>query len=438
MKTKFSLNALLHNERVILVISVVAALVIWALVSFGPANIQKRTITVTQTVDLTNTIAGYNDLRVIGENSFTVSVTVEGARSVIFNLNAEDIDIRPDLSDIKGAGVSEVKLTASKVKTGAYTINAVSPSTIMLNCDYWVTATVPLTTDVTAVTLKDEKTQQIGDLRIESDSVTGGVIHLEGPQTVVSRVAGVVAKVVEGGAIDTTTRFTAELKAVDADGNNVDLADCRITGANADNTLNITVPVWVQKSVPLTYTLLNKPAGLTEKGLVKLTPSAVTLVGEAQAIDTAAATIGNLGEIDFDRLLAPDDAQTTVELHAPNGIKVLEGDSVTVEVAIGGYTSKKLSYKVNDLSDVTVSNLPSGKTITLKSQQLTDIVVCGNAATLRRITAKDLVVTLDAASNTGIGSVRYAVRITVPQYNTVWVYYGKEATDAYQLYGTLE
>jgi len=96
-------------------------------------------------------------LRVIGEDTFNVRVTVEGARSVIFNLNPEDIDIRPAFSEIQGAGKSEISLTATKAKAGSYTITAVSPATISLNCDYWITATVPLTTDIGAVSVKDEK-----------------------------------------------------------------------------------------------------------------------------------------------------------------------------------------------------------------------------------------------------------------------------------------
>lgn len=437
MKTKFSLNALLHNERALLIISVIAAILIWALVSFGPGNIQQRTITLTETIDLADTIAGYNDLRVIGEDTFNVRVTVEGARSVIFNLNPEDIDIRPAFSEIQGAGVSEVSLTATKAKAGSYTITAVSPATISLNCDYWITATVPMTTDIGAVSVKDEKTQQLGDLRMESAEITGGTIQVEGPQTAVKRIASVVAKIEEGGAIETTTRFTAVLKALDADGNEVDAANCRFTGATADNTLDITVPVWVQKSVALSYELKNKPDGISQNGLVRLTPSTITLVGEAAALDAAATTIGNLGVIDFDRL-TPADAETTVSLNVPTGIKVLEGNAVLVQLAIDNYTTKTLSYAVSGLDDVTVENMPSDKKLSLQSQVLSDIVLCGNAATLRRITAKDLKLTLDASDSTATGSVRYVVRITVPQYDNVWVYYGKDDASAYRLYGTVE
>ena len=96
MKNKFSLNDLLHKDRLMMVVSLVVALVVWALVSFGPGNVQTRTITTTVTVDLTDTSVGYNDLRVIGENTFTVNVVVEGTRSVIYNLTGEHLVVPPD------------------------------------------------------------------------------------------------------------------------------------------------------------------------------------------------------------------------------------------------------------------------------------------------------------------------------------------------------
>ncbi len=435
MKRKFSLNALLHNERVMLIVSIVAAVAVWALISFGPGNIQERTVTVTQKIDLTGTIAGYNDLRVIGEDTFTVSVTVKGARSVIFNLGTDDIAISPALSDIQGVGTSQVALSATKVKAGDYSIVSVSPSRITLNCDYWVSKPVPLTTDVSSISVNDEDTQQIGDLRISSQIVNNGVVQLEGPQTVVSRVESIVAKTGETAVIDKTTRFAATLNAFDADGKPVDIADCEVTGANADNTLDITVPVWVQKKVALTYRLLNKPEGLAEKGLVKLEPSTVTLVGEADVLEATAATVANLGTINFDQL-TPEQANMTLTLNVPGDIKVVEGNTVSVKLAIGNYTKKTLSYTVDGSDDVKVINLPNGKVLTpTGNQKISNIVLCGSKASLNRITAKDLVVTVDASSSTGTGSVRYAVRITVPKYKDVWVYYG---TDNYYLFGQLK
>ena len=154
-------------------------------------------------------------------------------------------------------------------------------------------------------------------------------------------------------------------------------------------------------------------------------------------METSAAAIADLGVIDFDHL-TPDQSELTIALNVPGNIRVLEGQTVTATLNIGQYTTKTLSYFVKNISDVKVINLPPNKKITLQSQELTGIVVCGKNTTLRKISADDLVLTLDAGSNTGTGSVRYSVRITVPSHPEVWVYYGDGDQDGFKLFGTLE
>ncbi|MBO5929549.1 MAG: hypothetical protein J6Q42_06000, partial [Clostridia bacterium] len=177
MKGKFSLNTLLHNDKLMIICSAIAAVLIWALISFGPGNVQQSTVSVPVKVDLDGTIVGQNGLRVIGEDTFMIEVSVEGTRSTVFRLTEEDFDIRPSLADIQGVGKSEVSLTATKSgRTSGFTINSISPNKITLDCDYWTIASFTVTTDVTAVKLKDEKTQQFGDLSIVSPAVTGGTI----------------------------------------------------------------------------------------------------------------------------------------------------------------------------------------------------------------------------------------------------------------------
>ena len=438
MKRKISLNALLHNDRVKIICSAIAAVCVWALVTFGPGNVQQRTVSVPLKVDLAGTIVGQNGLRVVGEDTFTIDVSVEGTRSTVFKLTEEDFDIRPSLAEIQGVGRSEVSLTATKSgKTSGFTINSISPSKITLDCDYWIMSSFVVTPDVNSVKLKDEKVQQFGDLSIDSPAVQEGMVKIEGPQAVITKIATVTAKVEDKTTIEKTTRFPAELQALDAAGNSVSLENCHVLQLGNDNRVEVTVPVWVQQKVPLTYTLANRPEAVPLAGLVTINPSEITLVGEAEALSAAASTIGNLGTVNFDRI-KPEDSEITFSLNIPTGIRVLEGNTVTLTLDLKKYTTKTISRSVKGLEDVKVENLPAGKTISLNNQVLSNIVLCGPAAALKKITPNDLALTLDASSNTGVGSVRYLVRITLPEYQNVWVYYGKEDADMYRLYGTLE
>lgn len=441
MKNRFSLSRLLHNERLVFVISLVAAIVVWALVSFGPGNINERQIVVPVTVDLTNTIAGYNDLRVIGENTFSVTVTVEGPRSVVFNLDSSDIVVKPSLSDVQGPGQAELLLTASKAGNASdYSITSIYPPTVTVNCDYWIAQDFPLTTDLSAISVADSN-QQLGDVVVDNAAVPNGVVRIEGPRSVISRIDAVVAKVETATTISKTERFSAKLVAIekdDTDSQNdkeVDLTDCQFL-TPAAGTVDITVPVWVQKKVEFVYQLVNVPQGLADKNLVTLSMPSITLVGEAEELDSVAESIADLGIIDFDHL-EPENSEFTISLNIPTSVQALGDTSVTVTLDIDRYDTKQVSFTVNGIEDVTVKNLPADKTLTLQEQKITNIVLCGDARLLNRITEKDLVIELDAAGNTGNGSVRYGVKVLVPEYPTVWVYYGDASQSGYILYGTL-
>ncbi len=437
MKGKFSLNRLLHNDRFILIFSLLGAIAVWALVSFGPSNISSREITAQVKVDLTNTIVGYNDLRVIGEDTFTVTVTVEGPRSVIFNLNSDDIYIKPNISEIQGTGKTDLQLIASKSgKSTDYTIVGLSPSTVSVECDYWSAADFYVATDVSSIKVADEMEQQLGDVVLDTAAVPNGLVRIEGPRTVINQIASIVAKVDTTETISKTTRYSARLLALDAQGSEVDLTNC-VFRTPSTGIVDITVPVWVQKQVQLTYQLLNVPTGLDKDDLISLSVDTVTLVGEEDVLNTIAATVANLGTFDFDRLL-PENKQVQIALNVPDSVKVLEGTVVTVDLAIDKYTTKELSLTVNGVDDVTVQNLAEGKTLTIQKQILSDIVLCGKAATLNKIKATDLELAIDAAANSGIGSVRYDVRINVPNYPDVWVYYGDNEQSGYKLYGSIE
>ena len=77
---------------------------------------------------------------------------------------------------------------------------------------------------------------------------------------------------------------------------------------------------------------------------------------------------------------------------------------------------------------------PADLSISVQQQVISNIRICGSAASIEAITEADLRAVVDAGANTGLGSVRYAVRIEVPAYDDVWVYYGEEGQSTYGIY----
>lgn len=165
-----------------------------------------------------------------------------------------------------------------------------------------------------------------------------------------------------------------------------------------------------------------------------MSATSITLVGPKESVDSAAESLANLGDIDFDHL-TPGDTLRVIPLNIPAGVTVLENISeVMVRLDIGGYVDKTLDMTLMTERDVVFQNRPADLSISVQQQVISNIRICGSAASIEAITEADLRAVVDAGANTGLGSVRYAVRIEVPAYDDVWVYYGEEGQSTYGIY----
>lgn len=144
MKKKFSLNELMHNDKLMMALSLVIAIVVWALVVNGPANIKTKIIKKEAAIDLTDTYAQSNNIRVIDTPDLTVEVTVSGPRSVTDYLGSEDITVKAETNLILGAGPSILNISVSKTNKNAdFEITSYTPSSITVHCDYWRSVELP-------------------------------------------------------------------------------------------------------------------------------------------------------------------------------------------------------------------------------------------------------------------------------------------------------
>ena len=221
MKGRFSLNRILHNNRLMIVISLVLAIILWAGVVYGSGSNEKRNINLgTYTLSFAdNSYAKETGLSIIQGAEVDVQVEVSGPRFRI-NQAQSEISISADLSSIVRPGTYRIPLTA----TGAsdYTIDAVNPSSVTVVADYILSKTLLLTTDISAVTVPEGGEYRLGSAMLDTSVINDdSTLEIEGPQTVLERIESVVARISEGKTIEKATVFPAELVALDANGNAV-------------------------------------------------------------------------------------------------------------------------------------------------------------------------------------------------------------------------
>ncbi len=437
MNRKFSFNKILHNDRLILMISLVLAIVVWATVVYGPSNEQERTISgVPVTVSLGEYATDTLHMQLLDSNQFTASVRVYGRRSVVEQLSAQDILLTVDTSSIVAPGTySGLSIKATKNgKQTDFEILSVEPGVTSLTCDVWTEATFAVQADIRGVTSADETKYQLGTPVVSGDVMQNSTVTVTGPKTEVDSIVSIFAVTDETQALTATKVFDATLKAVDVNGNAVDISHCTLSGGNA--AVKITVPVLLYKRVELQYTLLNTPTAYESmQNVVTFTPSYLELWGDEQTISSFEAQLKKLCTFDFDSL-TKEKLQQDIALNVPETLKILGGvQTVTAKFNLKSITSKTINLDLND-SNVKVLNSPADVAVQPVEMVLSGITLYGPANVLNRIRAADLLVTMDVNNEIAQGQRALTTRVLVPNYPNVWVYYGED-TAGYKLLATV-
>ncbi|HJD24004.1 MAG TPA: hypothetical protein H9694_07655 [Firmicutes bacterium] len=437
-KGKFALNRLLHNNKLMIVFSIIAAIAIWASVVYNDSTTEVRSMTLTANLDLAGSYAEADGLRIYEGASQSIKVEVRGPRARIYSLTENDMQISYDYSDIRGAGDWPVYLsvTRNSAATGYEIVSGASQS-VQVYCDYPMTSSaMKVEADISGISVKEGANVQLGTPVIEAPGMEDGAVYIEGPRTVVSKIASVRARILEPEEIDDVTAFEAELVALDADGNEVDMKYCTFSGMT-DTSVTVTIPVNVHRTVEFQYTLENLPAAYQNMpGFCTVSPSSIEVVGTPERVEAFVESVQNLGVFDFHHI-GLGNSEQTIPLNVPQGLVVLDNTTdVKVSFAMSGFGQRVLDLPLTS-SNITVANDPDGR-VSVSRQTIRDVRIVGPADTLSRITASDLSVIADVEGISSTGAVPIKVDIEVDGYDDVWVYYGEGESDGYEIYLTIQ
>ncbi len=426
MKSRFSFSRFLANDKLMMIVSILLAIGIWFGVISGPANVQERSIAMTVTVDLTNTYAYQSGLRVLGEDTFSVKVNVSGPWSVLTKLDADDIRVRPDLTSITGAGDVQVPLTASRNSDETdYDILSVSPKTVSVMCDYWQEGTAfKVTTDVTSLTVTDPKKNQIGEPFLDTTAFPEGKITIDGPQSVVSRIHTLVARVNVSEVLSELKQYTVPLVALDADGEELDLTYC-VFREIPDGNVTVTVPVWEQRHVEIGYNVLNAPSGMELESLLTVEPTSLELLGPTADLNVVEEQLANIGTIDFAKLALTKDSITFPLSIVPSVRAIDSPTEIKVSLNKDSLSQKTMTLVANT-NTVSIKGSLGDLKVTIPQQTLDQIVLVGDETAINAISSAALTLEIDLGSSPKAGTKQYIANLKINGYDDVWAYYGDQ------------
>ena len=426
MKKNISFSRILHKDKLMMVVSLVLAIIIWVLVVYDQGNTEERSIGgIPVSVTLTPFASEDLKLRIVDGAEAVATVYVEGPRSVIAQLSKQDITVTADTSTVLTAGTYTIPIRATS--NGDFDIvkvvgNDGVSATIRITCDVIYEKSFVLNSEhveMPHLSVVDSQTTRFGAPSPSGAAIQDGSVIVSGPKSSVNRIARIAAIVQEERRISETTSFTADLVAYDSYDRPVE----GVTFLNAeDGQINVVVPVLQYYSIPLNLNVQNAPENLAKK--VTVNPQSIELWAIPSELDEYLVDVNNHLTVDFYQILAEGkDIALPLELKKTGSVLPFNNSEIVqVDLDLSAYNNKTFLVPLSE-DNVELVNLAEGHKLEWDQIELPNVVICGGKSALRAIKANQIKIVVDAQ---GLTAGHHTVKVSVQSGETdSWVYYGE-------------
>lgn len=384
---KINLHNLLSDNRFLLVVSVIIAVVFWAAVciSFSPET-EVVVEDVPVEIEMENSVPDQYGLRMFGDTAYTVDITVSGSRYVVGGklLSANDFKVTASTSLVTSAGTHALQLKVSKANESAdFTIQSISESFINVYFDEYAEMQSNIIVNVDAVDIVPNG-YVVGDDYI-MDKKT---VKVAGPALEISQLDSVVADLKLEEELTQSKAFKVNLKAIKKDGTS--LKYVTIDGETNVNAA-VTIPVYKLVTIPVSVKFTDSPANYVENQLrYSCSPSNVSVGVLQNGTDWTTLDIGSISFSD----IKPGENSFEFKLSNVEGVKTTENSVSSVYVRFNSPDAKSSSFSI-PTDNISVSNAPEGYTIKFTSSRISNVTVYGSESELSALASNGIYAKID-------------------------------------------
>lgn len=335
-----------------------------------------------------------------GEDA-TVDLRLSGPRTVISGLKSSDIRAQVNLVSVNSVGPYSLKwdlVLPDHVNRSDITIERSSRSNVTFQVTTLYSHEIPI--DVVIEGEVPEPYVSM-DARVVKEP---SVLTLSGLRDAVDQIVSARVVVDISNAVGTIQQdYSYEL--LDAEGNVVADPKVRVS----DQSVNVTVPVYMMKELPLTVKFKQSPGSTLANASWNLEPDKITIMGDPLSLETIEEI--SLGEVDLSAYYEFDE---DLEIKLPAGCE-----------NASGFKNTHLTIKFHNLStrSFTVTNIrPAGLSASQRFDLITtsvDVVLRGPADDLEQVMEEDIRIVVDLKEITSDGTVTVPANVYVDGYSAV-------------------
>lgn len=400
------------NNLPLKIVSVIIAIIIWYAVTDISDPIITRTFADIP-VQITNEsyIAEGRKTYQVSEQYQTMAVSIRGNRSVVNKVQAEDITVTADLTQIVTMDTDPVYVPVTASCAGISSENIrTQTTTIPIEIEDVDSARFPISVDVGDTS--PAKEYEIGSRTADPETIT-----ISGPESLISKISSVVAKVdVSGMSESGTVKGTL----VVIDKNLDEMTETQMNFLNFETgsrEIDVTIELWrKQTGVQLEAEYSGTPEQGYQVTEITTTPEEITVAGTEEALSELAAN-GNVVTIPADLINIDGqsrDTDITVNIDElltdePELKITSSAETVTVHVSILPNGSQEFQL---DVDQIQTTNLASNLTVLYDQTQI-PVRIKASDENLETFDTSMLLATIDLSGLTA-GDYTVPVQIQLP------------------------
>ena len=419
---KFDFGRIFDNKNFRKVFSLALAVLAWLVVVSSidktkSEEIKNVPVNITQTE---REVLLPLNLSIVDGRDITVTVAVEGDRSVVGGVTASDVDIRADLSGITGTGTYEVALYGNKTlnyNSGdrygkgfrLRSDNPINPPTVEVTVARLTSKKFPIQADIDGLRVPEDYVGQ--DTVLSPKEVT-----ITGPEPEINKIDRcVVSAEFTEPLTGNRTLSKREIVLYDAEGNELDKSLLTLDSETAD----ITVPVLKKKELPLSFDYIKVPSGFPIDRIEdKLSAATILVAGPANIVDSyESLDLGfiNFTEVTLDNFIFTFDVDDAI----PAGcINLSDVHSVSVEVDVSDMLEATFTIPGENIR---TKKVPVNYTVTVETPSISGVHVIGDQTVLEALSGSDLIAEIDLSEkDVSPGPYSWPVHISAPGKGLVW------------------
>ena len=310
--------------------------------------------------------------------------------------------VYPDWSGVRDSGEKTLHL---QVAGREHLLNGVSVSieggdnSVDVVFDVVEEKTVPITVTTNYLTIADGYILYGTELSKET-------VTLSGPSTEIDKVETCTAEVTHKGELTDSVTLDTALRFYTKSGSEIKFEYTNLE----ESSVEVTLEVYKMATLPVSVSFINAPRNFDPSVLVySLSKQTLNVAGPESQIEKLSTL--SVGTIDLSTFALNKVYELPIEL--PGNIRLLDNiSSITVS-----FDSSKLETKTMNLpaSCVQVVNLPSTYTLTVQTERLMNVTLCGPAGLLDTLVPEQVVIEIDADDfYVAAGQQNIACRLYVP------------------------